>query len=313
MRGLRLAAAVARFDRIDALMLGLVATWGSAFVALRALAPDLDPFQLTWYRYILFPVVYGAWLLWRRRERIRTITGADWIRIGALGSLAVIGYHFPLNIALHGYGGEGITAATGSIIVATVPLWTTFVAVLAGKETLRMAAVFGSAIALAGVAIVATLGVPGAELRLAKLAALALLAPMSWAVYGVFTKPIIKRYGGLTTTGLTMSIGTLALLPLGAAYGIAPLRALDGAQWAWLAFLAILSTIAGYAVYNHALKHRDASEVAVYIYLNPVAATLVGWLALGERVTWWFFLGALLVVLGVLKVNHSRAPRDAQS
>ncbi|MEA3137130.1 MAG: hypothetical protein QOC71_1411, partial [Thermoplasmata archaeon] len=206
--------------------------------------------------------------------------------------------------AMHGDG--GVTAATGAILVATTPLFTLLISVATGKERPTPLAWLGSAVAFIGVAIVVFLGKGHVELTLAFRALVGLIAPLSWAVYSVYTRPFIHKYGGLFTTGATLSVGVFALLPLGIWYGVEPLREMHAIHWFWLAWLSLLSTILGYAMWNQALKHRTASQVSVYVYFNPVVAALVGVLFLREHLTGWFLAGAALVMAGVVLVNQAR-------
>jgi drug/metabolite transporter (DMT)-like permease len=291
-------------DRTDAMLAVLVVIWGTAFPGIKVLGEVLDPYQMSWYRYALFPIAYGAWMLLRRREVFAQVEGRDWLAMGILGIIGVIGYHFALNWGMHGDG--GVTAATGAILVATTPLFTLLISVAMGKERPTWLAWLGSAVAFGGVAIVVFLGKGHVELSLAFKALVVLIAPLSWATYSVYTRPFVHKYGGLFTTGATLSVGVFALLPLGLWYGVEPLRAMQPIHWFWLAWLAILSTILGYAMWNNALKHRTASQVSVYVYFNPVVAALVGVLFLHERLTGWFLAGAALVMAGVVLVNQAR-------
>src|SRR5688572_30504169 len=120
----------------------LVVIWGSAFPGLKVLGEILDPFEMTWYRYAPFPVLYGAWMLLRRRATFAAVSGNDWLAMGMLGIVGVIGYHFTLNWALAGE--DGISAATGAILVATTPLWTLLLSAVAGKERPTALAWLGS-------------------------------------------------------------------------------------------------------------------------------------------------------------------------
>ncbi|MEA3190220.1 MAG: hypothetical protein QOD77_802 [Thermoplasmata archaeon] len=305
------------FDRVDAMMVGLVLIWGTAFPGIQYLERTLDPFQLTWYRYVPFPLLYGAYLLLRRRAVFRAVSGLDWIRMGLLGFLGVVGYHFSLNWAMAGDG--AVSPATGALLVATTPLWTLGVSVATGRENARPLAVLGSVLAFAGVVLVVLKGHGDAEVTVAAKAGIGLLAPLSWALYSIYTKPIIAKHGGLFVTGTTLSLGVATLLPLAFWYGTAPLAALDGQGWFWLAFLALLSTALGYAMWNHAIKQRAASSVATYIYFNPVVAALAA-LALAaldpgrypaQPMTPYFVLGGALVIVGVLVVNRARLPPAA--
>jgi drug/metabolite transporter (DMT)-like permease len=297
----------APLDRIDAMLALLAVIWGSAFPGLKVLGEVLDPYKMTWFRYAPFPVAYGCWILLRRRAALRQVTGRDWITMAVLGFVGVIGYHFPLNWGLHDSGdGVSVSAATGAILIATTPLWTLLISVATGKERLRPLALAGSLVAFAGVAVVVFFGRGQAELTLARKALVILIAPLCWALYSVYTRPLVQRHGGLLTTGLTLSLGALTLLPLGLRWGLEPLGDLQARHWAWLVFLAFLSTILGYAMWNNALKHRTASQVAIYVYFNPVVAATVGYLFLGEHLTGWFLAGAALVLGGVILVNRSR-------
>jgi drug/metabolite transporter (DMT)-like permease len=291
-------------DRTDAMLALLVVIWGAAFPGLKVLGTALDPYQMTWYRYALFPVAYGTWMALRRRDTFRTVSGGDWLAMGLLGIVGVLGYHFTLNWGLEGAG--GVSAATGAILVATTPLFTLLLSVATGRERPTAMAWLGSLLAFAGVAIVVFLGKGRVDVDVAVKALVVLIAPLSWAVYSVYTRPLVHRYGGLFTTGATLSVGALVLVPLGIHYGVAPLRQLSALQWFWLGWLAFLSTILGYAMWNNALKHRTATQVSVYVYFNPVVAALVGVTFLHEHLTGWFLAGSALVLGGVILVNQAR-------
>ena len=314
-------AAVGRLDRIDLQLSFLVLVWGSAFIGIKVLGEALDPYQMTWYRYLPFPLLYGAYLLARKRGTFREVEPRHWPLMAVLGFVGVIGYHFPLNWGLHG-GAEAVSGATGSILIATNPLWTLLLAVGLGRERFRARTLLGFALAFAGVAVVVLLGRGGgAQLTLAGRAAVILLAPMSWAVYTVLSKPLVERYGSLFVAGVTLGLGTLMLLPLGLRYGFAPVAALTVPQLGWLLFLALVSTAAGYAIWNDALRHRSASEVAVFVYAQPVVTALIGalpsvlpvpaGLLADEPLTGWFALGAAMVLAGVVWVNRQRVAAAA--
>src|SRR6185436_9719802 len=98
------------------------------------------------------------------------------------GVVGVVGYHFSLNWAMSGSGGgQPVNGATGAILVATTPLWTLGISLATGRERLRPLAALGSLVAFAGVALVVLKGQGGAQLTVAAKAAVALLAPLSWA------------------------------------------------------------------------------------------------------------------------------------
>ncbi len=286
----------------------LVLIWGTAFAALRELSAVLDPYQLTWFRYLPMLLAYPVWIALRRRPQLTMLGARGWAAMGGLGILGVAGYHLPFNWAIQPRGDEpGASAAIAAILVATAPLWALLWSVLLRKEQFSAKRGLGFAIAFLGVVVVVMWGRGAVDVSLAKRALVLLIAPASWTLYSVLAKPFIERIGGLTVTGLTMAMGALMFAPWQAPAGVSPLAAFTPRLWLWLAFVAVLATAAGYAMWNSALRHLPATSVASYIYLIPVVATTTGYLLLGETVTPWFLAGAALIIGGVWWVNRTPA------
>lgn len=287
----------------------LVLVWGTAFAAIRAVLVELTPLQLTWYRYLPFLLIFGLWLVLRRRDRFRLLSARDWGLYVVVGLLGVFGYHIPLYYGMQDGGplpGPGATAGIAAILVATTPLWTLFFSVLMGRESFDKQRVAGSFVAFVGVVVVVLFGAGRPELDLAAKAAIVLLAPILWSLYSIIGKPLVDRHGSLFFAGLSMCMGTLFLVPYGIGLGFAPLVDFTPALWGAILYISLAATVAGYAIWNYALKRRRPSEVTAWIYVIPVVATVASWLLLDEPVTIWFVLGAALVILGVHRINKAR-------
>jgi drug/metabolite transporter (DMT)-like permease len=57
--------------------------------------------------------------------------------------------------------------------------------------------------------------------------------------------------------------------------------------------------VLSYAIWFSALARTDASKVAVFSNLQPVATALAAWVFLSEPLTWEVVVGGGLVLLGV--------------
>jgi len=68
--------------------------------------------------------------------------------------------------------------------------------------------------------------------------------------------------------------------------------------------MAIGSSVLGYLIYAHALRHLPASRVAVVLYLQPLVACLLAIAILGERPAIGFIPAAALVLSGVWMVER---------
>ena len=67
-----------------------------------------------------------------------------------------------------------------------------------------------------------------------------------------------------------------------------------------IGYMGIISTTGGFVLWNEGLLYMDASTAGLFMFWQPIVGTFLGWLLLGEPVTLWFWLGALLIVAGVV-------------
>jgi drug/metabolite transporter (DMT)-like permease len=63
--------------------------------------------------------------------------------------------------------------------------------------------------------------------------------------------------------------------------------------------LALGPTLLSYGLYVMSLEHIEASRATVICMMEPVTASILGFLLLGERLAGWQLVGALLVLGGV--------------
>jgi drug/metabolite transporter (DMT)-like permease len=134
--------------------------------------------------------------------------------------------------------------------------------------------------------------------------ALMLVTALCGAVYGVLAKRMLARYNALTVTVYAMTFGTLLLVP--AVFVEDPLSAvarMHSGTVMLVLFLGIFGGAVGYFLWTFALTRLSPTQVAVYVNLNPMIATLLGATLLAERLTGVFIAGFAAVLAGVLLVN----------
>jgi drug/metabolite transporter (DMT)-like permease len=99
-------------------------------------------------------------------------------------------------------------------------------------------------------------------------------------------------------------IGTCLLLPAAFVEGfIQALISIDLQVASLILFLGICGGALGYFLWTFALARLTPTQVAVYINLNPMVATLLGAILLAEKLTMIFIAGFVMVLIGVLLVN----------
>jgi drug/metabolite transporter (DMT)-like permease len=70
--------------------------------------------------------------------------------------------------------------------------------------------------------------------------------------------------------------------------------------WLILFGLAWISHTAGQSLIAYALAHLPAALSSVSLLVQPIAATLLAWIILGESISPWQALGAGVILSGIL-------------
>jgi drug/metabolite transporter (DMT)-like permease len=99
-------------------------------------------------------------------------------------------------------------------------------------------------------------------------------------------------------TTYAFGLGTLFYLPFVFLH-IGPVlqqTSLDG--WLAVLYLALVCSLFGYLGWYNALKHIDASKAAVFLNFIPLFTILMSFF-LGTSFSWFFLLGAGLIIYGV--------------
>lgn len=134
------------------------------------------------------------------------------------------------------------------------------------------------------------------------------------SVYFLLLKPLYGRYSAEMILAAAYAVAALAMVVTCAVF-IAPPWGLGGAaELGALAYAALVCSTLGYQLMTWANQHLDASTSACYVMLQPTAACVASYLALGEPVTWLDAAGSALALAGLYAVsseNHSAATRAA--
>jgi len=280
--------------------------WSNSFVATRYLVgedvPDaerLGPFHFVIARFApvgLVCLLYFALSAAARREGWRLLREQPGLVV-LLGLINVWAY----NLAF-AEGQHLVPAGTGSLIIALSPIFTFLLATLIGQEQPTLARAGGLLLALIGIYLVVVYGA-GRAVGAAYItdAGILVLAPLSWAFYTVFSKPLFGRYAPVPATFLILGLASVPAIPF---FFLDTQLRIQLSAWGpqrWFAdlFLALACTLVGYWLWSEALKRLPASKTAAFIFLNPPLAIFFEWLWLGHRPQPGLIAGGLVVLSGI--------------
>jgi O-acetylserine/cysteine efflux transporter len=278
------------------LTLALLVTviWGVAFVATRLALDDFSPPALTALRFLV--AALPALLLPRPP-----------IAWGALVAVGLTLYTGQFLFQFFGIA-AGMPPGLAAIVVQTQALFTIVFAALAAGERPTGRQWTGTAVAFAGLAVIAT--TVGHDLTAIGLGLTAVSA-VSWAVGNV----LVKRLPALDPLALAVWLSLVPPLP---ALALAALWDGPRATWdsclgaSWLAvgavlYLGLIATVLAYAIWGYLLRRHPAAQAAPFALLVPFVAAASSAVVLGERFGPPRLVGMALVLLGLAVIVRSGA------
>jgi drug/metabolite transporter (DMT)-like permease len=89
------------------------------------------------------------------------------------------------------------------------------------------------------------------------------------------------------------------------------LAGVDAPLWALVCWLVLLGTVVPFFAELSALRYLSATEVVLIGMIEPVGATVLGWLWFNESLTAWQVVGIATVLLGIGLSQTARLPSAA--
>ncbi len=270
----------------------------------RVAMDGFSPFAVATWRILAGALVLLGLALVVHRGSAVPERRSDWVALAAFAFLGIV-----LNQGLFLVGLERSTPMNAGLVICLIPVFAYGVAVLSGRETLARTRVLGVVVAFVGA--LPLFFSRGGDLagRYALGNALMAANALCYAVYLVFSKPLLKR---LPPLALVAWIYVLSLpwVPFFAWNQDLVPEAATRSAWLSLAYVLVFPTIVAYALNSFALARVQASTTAFFIFAQPIITALAAWAVLDERPTAALGLAGLLLFAGMALVLHRPRPPE---
>lgn len=243
----------------------------------------------------------------RRLSRAQTLEPGDHKRVFLYGLLGI-----SLNQVLFILGLSMTTAINTTILTATIPVFTLGVAVVLKREALTASAAVGVLLASAGALVLVNVQNFDWHSRYVRGDLLLLGNALSYSLYLVLSRPILAHYRVLTIVSRVFVYGAVPILlfTLPALLRFSP-AAVTPLSWASLAGVVLVCTVVPYVLNSWALARTGASQVAVYVFLQPLIASALAIVVLKETLTLRTVVAGLLILAGLaVSVARPRLPAE---
>jgi drug/metabolite transporter (DMT)-like permease len=263
------------------------------YLAAKRSVAEIPPLSVLSWRLLVSASIFAVLLAALPKPRLppRVVLA----KVALLGLLSG-----PLNQALFLLAMQSTTAAHGALIFSLTPLGVYLVELAEGREQPRWTASLGIAVAFFGVLLLLLAHGLRALSGLFFGDVLLLASMTAWVFYTTEGRTLVASMGPLRTSAWSNIAGALWLLPA-APWLLAPhlVSASSVLAKGAVLYLALGGSVLSYLIWFAALGRTEASKVAVFSNLQPVATALAAWALLGEPIGWEVVVGGALVLFGV--------------
>jgi drug/metabolite transporter (DMT)-like permease len=285
----------------DLSLLGVALIWGVNIPMMKSGLVGIEPFAFNAVRLLLSALVLVLFALREKPPVVEQPQGL-WKQVLLYSVIAsgIYQWMFLLGISRTASG-------NGSLIMATVPMWTAVLARFLLKETLRGLAKVGLVTALTGTMIVALeKGVSGDRALLTGNFFM-LMAALTWAWATVQSRKVLPYVSPMRLS----AISSVSMLPFQFALAATSLTSSlpqlrETSVWAPLVYAGVLSTGLALPMWSYGVRHSGAAQAAVFQNLVPVVAIATAWFFRGEPVTQNQIIGGALIIGGLVLVRRGR-------
>lgn len=279
-----------------------VVVWGASFIATKVALRDVSPVTVVWLRFTLGVVILGIAVA--SRKQFALPGGKDLAYFALLGFLGITFHQW-----LQSNGLVTAQATSTAWIVATTPIFIAILGWLILKEKLRWLQALGIVLAFVGVLLVVTNG------NLASLVTghfgepgdlLIMISAPNWAIFSILSRYGLRRHPAALMMLYVMGLGwVFTSILFFSGPGIAQVSQLTLKGWLGVVFLGVFCSGLAYIFWYDALQALPASQVGVFLYIEPLVTVMVAAAVLGEPLLLASLLGGAIILFGVWLVNRS--------
>jgi drug/metabolite transporter (DMT)-like permease len=296
------------FGTTDILMLSAILFWAVNFSFVKIALRELSPLAFNGIR-LLFASVVLSLILVLKGESLKVERKIFW-KLVVLGLIGNTAYQM---LFIHGI--DWTTASNSAIIIAITPVFIALLSSLLKHERVHPAAWAGILFSFLGFYLVissrtgpfvlSSLGVRGDLLIFG--------GNICWAVYTVFSKPLLERMSPLKLTALTMVFGTIFFLPFSLKDIVhIPYRIVTLKAWSSLFYSGLFALVICYVIWYASVRRVGNTKTAIYDYLIPVFTAVFAHFFISERISRQQVAGAIIIFFGVYlaRIGYKKFTKD---
>lgn len=269
--------------------------WSLAYVLTRLALQYFTALSLGFLRYAVASAALVVVCLVRRIPLPRLRDVPWFVASGAAG--------FFLYMIAFNTGTVYVTAATSSVVIASVPVFTALLASVVFKEKLARHQWAAIAVEFAGILV---LTLYGSSFSVNMGVLWLLLAAVLLSLYNLLQRRLTRTYSALQASTYSIFIGTL-LLAVFAPKVVGEAAAAPPMQLVYVLMMGVFSSALAYIAWAKAFELAPrTSLVSNYMFFTPFITGILGFLLAGEMPEASTWIGGLFIIGGSILFNRRK-------
>lgn len=281
------------------IIVGAVLVSAKAILVKLAYQEPIDSLSLLALRMLFsLPLFIGLGLFFNQPTDAQ-LTKTDWIKVAGVGISGFYGASY-----LDFLGLQYISASLERLVLYVYPSLVLLISAIFFKKKITKIQYLSLFITYLGLAIVFSgkMEATGNDNPLLG-GGLVFLAALTYAIYLVGSGELLPKFGTRRFTAFSMIAAALAVLAHYSISGGYSLFGFSMRMYGLILFMAVFATFIPVLMMSEGIRLMGANNASIISAIGPISTILMAAFILGEQLYFYQWIGAIIVILGVLSIT----------
>lgn len=262
-----------------------------------------SPTQVVAIRAISASIFLLCFVFWKKREAIKIKLSDSKYFVGT-GVISIVFFNWCMFEAI-----KETSISVSSVLLYTAPAFVMIFSRFFFKELFTIRKVLALIITFIGCILVIGLFQNTNESVTIYGLLVGLGSGFFYALYSIFGKFALIKYSSVTVTTYTFVFAAIAITPFSGLWHVGTIFT-NLEVWVSIIGLGLFSTLLAFLLYTKGLESVESGRASILATVEPVVATLIGFLVFQEKLSVWQYVGIIAVIMAVFivqekKTNHT--------
>ncbi|MCM3441159.1 DMT family transporter [Metabacillus halosaccharovorans] len=262
-----------------------------------------SPTQVVAIRAISASIFLLFFVFWKKREAIKIKLSDSKYFVGT-GVISIVFFNWCMFEAI-----KETSISVSSVLLYTAPAFVMIFSRFFFKELFTIRKILALIITFIGCILVIGLFQNTNESVTIYGFLVGLGSGFFYALYSIFGKFALIKYSSVTVTTYTFVFAAIAITPFSGLWHVGTIFT-NLEVWLSIIGLGLFSTLLAFLLYTKGLESVESGRASILATVEPVVATLIGFLVFQEKLSVWQYVGIIAVIMAVFivqekKTNHT--------